>query len=74
MYQVEFAGVQDTELTANIIAESMYTQCDADGNQYLLLDALVDNCKDNKSISLTEQLTTVWGRPVTHKTIAGWQI
>ena len=30
-YQVEFAGGKVTELTANTIAESMYTQCDADG-------------------------------------------
>ena len=42
MYQVEFAGGKVTESTANIIAESVYTQCDADGNECLLLDALVD--------------------------------
>ena len=44
MYHTEFAG----ELTTNIIAQSMYAQCDADGNKYLLLDALVDYHKDNK--------------------------
>ena len=42
MYQVEFAGGKVTTFTTNIIAQSMYTQCDADGNEYLLLDALVD--------------------------------
>ena len=31
-YQVEFAGGKVTELTANVIAESMYAQCDSDGN------------------------------------------
>ena len=41
-YQVEFAGGKVTELTANTIAESMYTQCDADGNKYLLLNLLLD--------------------------------
>ena len=35
-YQVEFAGNNITELTTNIIAESMYAQCDADRNEYLL--------------------------------------
>ena len=49
----------------------MYAQCDADGNQYLLLDALVDYLKDNKAIPLTEQQISIWGRPVTHKTPAG---
>ena len=31
MYQVEFAGGEVTELTANVIAESMYAQCDLEG-------------------------------------------
>ena len=74
MYQVEFAGGKVTELTTNIIAESMYTQCDADRNEYLLLEALVDYHKDIKAISLTEQQTSIQGRPVTHNTPAGWQI
>ena len=41
-YQVEFAGGKDTELTVNIIAESMYTQCNSDNNEYLILDVQVD--------------------------------
>ena len=71
MYQVEFTGGKVTELTANVIAESMYAQCDADGNEYLLLKALVD---DNKMISLIEQQTSIWGKPVTWKKPVGWQI
>ena len=43
MYQVEFAGGKVPELTANVIAESMYVQWDADGNEHLLLDLLVDS-------------------------------
>ena len=74
MYQVKFAGGEVTELTANIIAESTYTQCNADGNECLLLEALVDYNKDIKAISLTEQQTSMQGRPVTWKTTAGWQI
>ena len=34
MYQVEFAGSEVTELTANVIAEPMYAQCDVEGNKY----------------------------------------
>ena len=74
MYQVEFAGEKVTELTTNFIAESMYTQCNTDGNEHLPLDALVDYQKDNKAISSSDQQITVWGRPVTHQTTAGWQI
>ena len=73
-YQVEFVGGKVTELTVNLIAESMYAQCDQDRNEYLLLYLLVNYCKDNKAISLTEQQTSIWGRPVTQKTTADWQI
>ena len=34
MYQVEFAGDEVTELTTNVIAESMYAQQDTNGNEY----------------------------------------
>ena len=55
MYQIECAGGEVTELTTNVIAESMYTQYDADGNVCLLLESIADYCKDNKAISPTEQ-------------------
>ena len=74
MYQVEFAGGKVTKLTTNVIAESMYAKCDADRNEYLLQDVLDDYHKDNKAVSQTEQQTSIWGRPVNHKTTAGWQI
>ena len=41
MDQVEFDVSKVTELTTNIIVESMYAQCNAGGNENLLLDALV---------------------------------
>ena len=53
MYQVELAGGKFTELTTNI-AESMYAQCDADGNEYFILKSLVDYHKVNETISLTD--------------------
>ena len=71
MYHIEFDGVEITKLTANVIVQSIYTQCDADGREHLLLDLLVDYHKNNKAMSLTEQLITIQGRPVTCKTTAG---
>ena len=35
VYQIWFAGGEITEFTTNVIAESMYIQCDADGMEYL---------------------------------------
>ena len=42
IYQVEFAVGKVTEITVNVIAESIYAQCNSNGNEYVLLDALVD--------------------------------
>jgi hypothetical protein len=41
-YIVDFDDGDQTELTANMIAESLYLQCDPDGNQYVLLKEIVD--------------------------------
>ena len=41
-YQVAFTVSNITELATNIIAESMHAQCDAERNEYFLLDVLVD--------------------------------
>ena len=49
----------------------MFAYCDAEGNVYLLLEVLVDYHKDNKTISLSDQQTSIWDRPVTEKTLAG---
>ncbi len=42
-YTVTFDNGDVTNLTANLIAESMYAQFDLDGNQYVLLDSLIDH-------------------------------
>jgi hypothetical protein len=42
-YIIDFDDGDQTELTANMIAESLYLQCDPDGNQYVLLEEIVDH-------------------------------
>jgi hypothetical protein len=42
-YIVDFDDGNQTELTANMIAESLYSQCDLDGNQYALSEEIVDH-------------------------------
>jgi hypothetical protein len=42
-YIVDFDDGDQTELTANMIAESLYLQCDPVGNQYLLLEEIVNH-------------------------------
>ena len=40
-YVVEFEDGEQAELAANTIAQSMYAQCDPDGNQYVMFDSIV---------------------------------
>ena len=42
-YIVDFDDGNQTELTANMIAETLYLQCDPNGNQYVLLEEIVDH-------------------------------
>jgi hypothetical protein len=44
-YTVTFDDGDVTDMTPNLIAESMYAQCDPDGNQYVLLDSLIDHSR-----------------------------
>ena len=41
-YIVEFNDGDEAELSANVIANNMYAQCDPEGNQYVLLDSLIN--------------------------------
>jgi hypothetical protein len=49
-YVVTFDDGDVTDLTANLIAESMYAQCDPDGNQFVLLDAIIDYRHDETAL------------------------
>ena len=42
-YQVEFPDGGIAEYSANMIAENMYAQCDTQGNQQMLMDAITDH-------------------------------
>ena len=54
-YTVTFDDGDVTELTANVIAESMYSQCDPYGNQYVLLDSLIDHRRLDTALKLSDQ-------------------
>ena len=61
-YEVQFDDGAMAELDANVIATSMYAQCDPDGNQYVLLDSFVDYRKKENALSLLDQKMVVNGR------------
>ena len=48
-----------TELAANIIAESIYTQCYVDRNECLLLEAIINHKKNGSVLSEEDQKIVV---------------
>lgn len=70
-YEVEFSEGQITELAANSISDSLYAQCDLDGNAYFLLEPFVSHGKDNASLSVVNQKIMVKGKVTSRKSIAG---
>ncbi len=42
-YTFTFDDDDETVLNVNLIAEAMYAHCDPNGNQYVLLDSIIDH-------------------------------
>ncbi len=74
-YTVTFDDGDMTDPTANLIAESMYAQCDLDRNQYVLLESLIDQQRLDTALQLSDQ-TAVRNDGVTYqkRNTVGWQI
>jgi hypothetical protein len=49
-YVVEFPDGREAEYAANLIATNMIAQCDTEGNQFLLMNAIVDHEKTEKAV------------------------
>ena len=70
-----FDGGDVTDLTANLIAESMYAQCDPDRNQYVLRDSLTDHQRLDTALRLSDQTAVRSdGRTYQRRNTVGWQI
>ena len=70
-YEVEFPDGEITELTANAIAEAMYSACNHDGNKYLLFDCFVDYKKSDKACTKEGQKMTHNGKQAMQQSTAG---
>jgi hypothetical protein len=74
-YIVEFDDGDQTELTANMIAESLYSQCDPDGNQYVLLEEIVNHRHLPAAIELSDQkIFRPDGNTYLKRSTVGWQL
>jgi hypothetical protein len=72
LYTVEFADGAEAKCSANVIAgENMWAQCDIDGNQYQLLDAIINHKLDGHAVQRADGFN---GQKRMKKTTKGWQL
>ena len=74
-YIVEFEDGEQAELAANTISQSMYAQCDPEGNQYVMFDLIVDFRRSTTALCYAEQkVLKADGRSFMRHTTAGWHL
>jgi len=75
MYEVYFSDGRMEESAANVITEAVYAQCDTNGNQYVLLDAIMDYRKDpSMAVTRDAQVTIVDGKKIVKCFTHGWEL
>ena len=74
IYNVEFADGQTAELAANVIAQNIYAMCDTEGNQYLLLEGIIDHRKDSTAVDRKDMYVQRGSNRHFRKTTRGWQL
>ena len=74
-YQVEFPDSQLGEYSANVIAQNMLSQCDLDGNQFLLMESIVDHkVTDEALLKVSEMHVMIKGKRHQREMTKGWLI
>jgi hypothetical protein len=62
-------------MSANLIVEAMYVQCDLDRNQYILLDSIIDHKRLDSAIRpLVQKVARPNGRTYLRRSTVGWQL
>jgi hypothetical protein len=74
-YTFTFDDGGETVMSANLIAAAMYVQSDPDGNQYILLDSIIDHNRLDSAIRPLDQKVV---RPnectYLRRSTVGWQL
>ncbi len=74
-YMFTFNDGDETILNANLIAEAMYARCNPDGNQYVLLDSIIDHRRLETAIRPADQKgIQPDGRTYMKRSTIGWQV
>ena len=74
-YVVKFPDEHEETLSANAIAECMFSQVDEEGNRHVMLDDISDHRKTESAIPIDDAfITAANGRKTRRKTTVGWDL
>ena len=75
VYNVEFPDGEVKESSANLIAQNMYSQVDANGHHHTLLDSIIDFEKTDSAVDKDDEyITTRSGQRQLRQTTLGWNL
>jgi hypothetical protein len=75
IYQVEFPDGYTREFSTNVIAQNLYSQLDNKGNQFLLLDEIIDHEKTANAIDENNKFQVSQNRNIhIRRTTKGWRL
>ena len=52
MYEVEYVDGKNSDFSANLIAENMFTQINEEGNRHMLMDKITDYRFDEAAVKI----------------------
>jgi hypothetical protein len=73
-YEIEFPDGRSDEYTANVIAENVYAQCDTEGNQFNIMDCIIDHKKDGHALERADMYIKHGSNTQVRKTTKGWHL
>jgi hypothetical protein len=74
IYDVQFPDGHTEEFAANTIADNIYSQANAEGNQHLLLKEMTDHKRDGSAIVADDKWIQHGSNKQLWRTTQGWQL
>jgi hypothetical protein len=76
VYEFQFPDGTEQEYTANLIAESLYSQVDDEGNQFILMNEILDHESDDNAVTIKDMNVedNQGSNPQLKRTTKGWKL
>jgi len=74
IYVCEFADGEKVDVSYNTLAEHLFSQCDAEGNQYQIFQEIVNHRRNKSAVDKADQMIRVGNKSTKKKTLTGWDL